>query len=164
MSDARLDEFLVQLREIPWFARVGRTDPSDSRVVRLSRWEDWPGPQEPSIAVLNERQQALHDAILGEAGDRAGDLRDLWDRVQAIVLDAASRLVPFDPDEDTWHAPTAAVWQAAWTAGLVALCLASGRAVPLDLLEQWDWFARGHWPCGYADLGPDDQVGPLLVY
>jgi hypothetical protein len=71
--------------------------------------------------------------------------------------------VPFDADQDAWHAPTQCVWDAAcWTA-LVACVLACGWAVPEDLVEVWNWYAAGHWPSGFADE-PGDGPGRQLAY
>lgn len=99
-----------------------------------------------------------------DAGAQRGDLSALWDRVHAAVFHAASPKVPYDPREDAWHGPTTAVWQAAWTAGLIALCMKTGQRIPSDLQEQWAWFVRGHWPSGYARLDTNDEPGPLLLY
>jgi hypothetical protein len=82
--------------------------------------------------------------------------------IHAAVLRAAASRVPYDPTEDYYHAPNAAVWEAAWTAGLVGLCLQTGRPIPPELREVWSWFARGHWPFGYAWLR--DECGPRFVY
>jgi hypothetical protein len=158
------DDLLSQLDAIPWFSKIGEPAPDDSGVERIYRWEEWPGPEEPSVLQLSIRQQALYDSIMGEAGGRRGDLSALWDRIHTAVFRATASAVPGDPQQDAWHAPTTAVWQAAWTAGLVGLCRQTGRPVPQDLQHQWAWFARGHWPCGYARQGADDKPGRLLVY
>ena len=157
-------DFLVAVASAPWFRNIGQPTPAAAGVDRVSRWEDWPGPREPSVAELGERQQALYDDLMRAAGGRRDELSALWGRIQALVFEVAAPAVPYDPRQDTWHAPTAAVWQAAWTAGLVGLCLQSGRPVPPELQAQWEWFARGHWPCGYATQGTDVHVGQLLVY
>ncbi|MFN3652284.1 MAG: hypothetical protein ACK47B_22120 [Armatimonadota bacterium] len=69
--------------------------------------------------------------------------------------------MPYDPEQDCFHAPTQAVWHAAWTAGLVALCCFLGQPVPPELASQWHWFSEGHWPCGWVG---DFPQGTLLVY
>lgn len=162
-------EFLKLLELMPWFRNIGGSISPDKAVERISKWEGWPGPEEPSVAVFHDRLQSLYDEITQAVGEdmqrpfngvvrrydeftqdvRQG-LPGLWDRIHTVVLRIASRAVPFDPEQDAWHAPTAAVWQAAVTAGLLGLCLQTGRPVPAELEEQFDWFARGHWPCGYA--------------
>ena len=158
------DEFLVRLREVPWFADIGRPMPAVSRVERIERWEEWPGPEEESVAILHEKHQALYDSIIEAAGPSRDRLLAMWDRIHFLVFEVAAPRVPYDPDQDSWHGPSAAVWQAAWTAGLVGLCLLSTRPVPPALQEQWGWFMRGRWPCGYASVGPNGTVGPLVVY
>jgi hypothetical protein len=157
-------DFLAQLESVPWFSNIGRPTPPDAGVKRISAWEEWPGPKEPGVGELSFRHQDLYDRIMAESGDRRESLTQLWEAIHAAVFRRAASQVPYDPEQDTWHGPTMAVWQAAWTAGLVGLCLQTGRPVPPELQEQWSWYARGHWPAGYASLGPDGRLGPLLVY
>lgn len=159
-----VEDFLAEVESLPWFRNIGSPTPPDSGVKRIYRWEDWPGPEEPSVFELAHRHQALYDDVMRAAEGQREQLSGLWNRIHAIVFRVAAPAVPYDPQQDTWHAPTAAVWQAAWTAGLVGLCLQSGRAIPPDLQEQWGWFVRGHWPSGYVRVRADDQLGPLLVY
>jgi hypothetical protein len=56
------------------------------------------------------------------------------------------------------------VWHAAWTAGLVGLCLRVRRPIPADLSERWSAYLEGHWPCGYESTDDDARLGPLPVY
>jgi hypothetical protein len=169
MSDAAgdvqsLGDLLAQLEEIPWFSNIGTPTPAGAGVERIYSWEDWPGPEEPPIRELSVRQQGLYDSIMKDAGGLQGALSSLWDRIHATVLHAAARKVPYDPGQDAWHGPSTAVWQAAWTAGLIGLCLRSGRPVPPELQEQWTWFVRGHWPSGYVNLDAGGRPGKLLVF
>jgi hypothetical protein len=156
--------FLAQLESVPWFRNLGDPTPGNSGVKRIYKWEDWPGPGDPSVHELCERQQALYDDILREAAACQEQLLVLWDRIHSIVFRLAAPAVPYDPNQDSWHAPTAAVWQAAWTAGLIGLCLQSVRPIPPWLQEQWEWFVRGHWPSGYSSTRGANQLGVLLVY
>jgi hypothetical protein len=156
--------FVAELESIPWFRNIGRPLPPDAVAKQLRRWEDWPGPEEPAVFELSERQQALYDELMAESGARRAELLNLWDRVHKRVITCATSAVPYDPAQDSWHAPTVAVWQAALTAGLIALCTWLRRPVPEDLQQQWNWFVLGHWPSGYSRYGPDDRRGPLLVY
>lgn len=158
-----VNNFIAQLEEVPWFSNLGRPVSSEEEVVRIATWDDWPGPEEPAILELSSRQQELFDEIMEGAGEQAPQLKMAWDEVHAVVFRTASVRVPYDPAEDAWHGPTAAVWQAAWTAGLIALCLQTSRPIPAELEEQWSWYVRGHWPSGYASW-TDDGLGPLLVY
>ena len=159
-----VEDFLAKVESLPWFRNLGQPNPSDSRVKRIYRWEDWPGPEEPSVSELAFRQQALYDDLMRAAGEDREQLSAFWDRIHTVVFRVAAPAVPYDPQQDTWHAPTAAVWQAAWTAGLMGLCLQVRRPIPPDLLEQWEWFVRGHWPAGYASVSADGRLGLLLVY
>jgi hypothetical protein len=159
-----LAKFLADLENMPWFANVGKPLPAGKTAKQLRGWEEWPGPEEPAIFELSERQQALHDALLAGAEKRRKDLSRLWEQVREIVFRRACLTVPYDPEQDAWHAPTSAVWQAAWAAALVAWSICLACPIPAELQEQWDWFARGHWPSGYTTVSAEDRVGPLLVY
>jgi hypothetical protein len=163
-EDLAVARFLKELGAVPWFKNIGKPLPSDSGASQLRQWEDWPGPEEPAILELSERQQTLHDEILARAEGRRAELLNLWDRVDDIVMRIASKSVPYDPNGDSWHGPTAAVWQASWTGGLVAWCVLLCRPIPAELQEQWRWFVLGHWPSGYTVVWADDRLGPLLVY
>jgi hypothetical protein len=157
-------DFLESLPRIPWFANVGKPLPPGALAKSLSCWDDWPGPEDPYVFELDARQQVLHDDILKRFEARRDDLTTLWNRVQEAVRRHASPAVPYDPEADAWHGPTSAVWQAAWTAGLMAWCSLLEYPIPPELQEQWDWFARGHWPAGYSVVWADDRLGPLLVF
>jgi hypothetical protein len=152
------NEFLEQLASVPWFSKLGRPAPAGDEVRRITRWEDWPGPEDPSVLELHLEQQALYDLIMSDAGVDLERLRALWERIHAVVFRVAAHEVPYDARQDAWHAPTTAVWQAAWTAGLIGLLRHSGGPVPPGLLKQWIWYTNGHWPCGKT------EDGQLVVY
>ena len=162
-TSALVADFLAQLEDVPWFGNIGHPVPGDAGVERIFAWEEWPGPEEPTIAELSLRHQALFDSITEAAGEEASPLLELWRRIHAVVFRTASPRVPFDPEQDAWHGPTMAVWQAAWTAGLIGLCLHTGRAIPTELQQQWSWYARGHWPSGYVSVRGKVEL-LLLVY
>jgi hypothetical protein len=162
-KDSVVEKFLKELESVPWFKNIGKPLPEVATARQFCRWEDWPGPEEPAIFELSKRLQSLYDEILARSAERREELTRLWDRVHKIVFTCASPAVPYDPDKDSWHGPTAAVWQAAWTAGLIAWCVLLGCQIPVELQEQWEWFVRGHWPSGYAEVWADDRLGPLLV-
>jgi hypothetical protein len=107
------------------------------------------------------RQQDLYDELFATAGQRSPEAKQLWERIHAVVFRDAAPSIPYDPKEDCWHAPTQAVWDAAWTAGLVGLCLLLGRPLPPELSEQWKWYLAGHWPCAWVGDYPE---GRLMVY
>jgi hypothetical protein len=158
-----IERFLADLESVPWFSNIGKEIPPEFTIKRLSSWEVWPGPEDIGISELSLMQQSLFDEIMATS-DNKGHLVDLWDKIHEIVVRVAKTKVPYDPDKDAWHAPTLAVWQAAWTAGLIGLCLATNRPIPMDLQEQWDWFLRGHWPSGYSKVWANERLGPLLVF
>ena len=160
--NAAVTHFLRQLEVVPWFSQLGRPVPPDAEVETISTWKEWPGPEEWNVAELAQRQQELYDGLFGDAADQESPQKSLWDAVHVIVFRRATEFVPYDPNEDPWHGPTAAVWQAAWTAGLIALCLQLGQEIPPEIQSQWTWFERGHWPCGYDPNQRD--LGRLLVY
>lgn len=165
-----VERFVAELYSIPWFSNIGKPTPPEAGVERIYAWEDWLGPDEPGNSRLFEGQQRLYDSMMDGAGNEKERLAALWDRIHAAVFRAAAPRVPYDPNQDCYHTPSTAVWCAAWTAGLVGLCLASRRPVPPELQEQWEWFVRGHWPSGYASLGgwtmddDDEEHGRLVVF
>ncbi len=154
-----VDDLLQQLASVPWFRHIGESPIADASVKRMHKWEDWPGPEEPSVSELSERQQRLYDQILDGAGKNQEQLKALWDRIHSLVFEAATPVVPYDAQQDAWHGPTATVWQAAWTAGLIGLCLQTGRAVPSELQDQWKWYVRGHWPAATLGFAPATNLG-----
>lgn len=162
--DASVTRFLTHLKSIPWFRSIGKPLPPNTVAKPLQSWEDWPGPDQPAIIELSLRQQALYDEILACCAGRRDEVLRLWDHIREIVFSVAATAVPYDPMQDSWHGPTTAVWQAAWTAGLVGLCIHLQRPIPADLHEQWNWFVIGHWPSGYTEPWEDDQLGRLLVF
>ena len=124
------------------------------------------GPENASVEAFALAQQDMKDRIFAEAPATA-DVPTLFDRVNTLVMEQARRFVPFDPGQDAWHAPTLCVWEAGYTAALVACVLACGWTVPGDLAEIWAWFEAGHWPSGFAaepgDL-PGDRHGMRLTF
>jgi hypothetical protein len=162
--DPVVARFIQDVNAVPWFKNVGQPLSSETNARQFHRGEDWPGPEEPAIFELSERQQALHDELLASAPERREALENLWGRIDATVIRLAVAAVPYDANEASWYGPNAAVWQASWTAGLVAWCLLLQREIPAELQEQWRWFALGHWPSGYAVVWADDRLGPLLVF
>jgi hypothetical protein len=157
-------DFLAQLEAVPWFSNIGKPIEAGSDVERIYSWEGWPGPEDPSILELCTEQQDLYDAIMEEAGSENAHLLLFWEQIHAVIFRVAAPTVPYDANRDSWHAPSAAVWAGAWTAGLIGLCRYTNRPVPRELAGQWSWFVKGHWPSGYAGIGADGKSGRLLVY
>jgi len=150
-----LETFIRSLAAIPWFAAVGRpTD--DGRLPRILSWDAPWNPEDPSTATIHLRQQELFDDIVATSPN-AGETEALFERVRRDVETSACRTVPYDPSQDCYHAPNAAVWHAAWTAGLVALCREAGRPLPAELGAQWALFRLGHWPAAFAAMNDMDE-------
>ena len=162
MQPSSLSDYLARLDTVPWFSTIGTPIPESPGVPRISGWDEWPGPEDDNVSALALRQQA---PLRRDHGRWLPNhlLKRTWDQIHEAVFRRVLLAVPYDPAQDAWHAPSSAVWQAAWTAGLVGLCLAAGRSIPEDLQTQWQWFLRGHWPCGYKSVGDDGQPGPLVV-
>lgn len=160
---SRLDDFLLSLETVSWFSNIGEPIMGSPDVPRIQTWAEWPGPDDVGVQELARSQQELYDEI-ANGGELSESLKRTWDHVHSSVLSRASSTIPFDPTKDAWHPPSSAVWQAAWTAGLIGLCLDCGRPVPKHLKEQWDWFLRGHWPCMYGSVSGDGRLGNLVVY
>jgi hypothetical protein len=156
-----VEQFLFQLERVPWFERLGRPVDSGAGVDSIADWEDWQGPGAPGTLGIALRQQALHDELFASAGERGAEAKQLWDRIHAIVFRDATPRVPYKPDEDCYHAPSQAVWDAAWTAGLVGICLLLNRPIPAELAEQWKWYLAGRWPCAWHG---DFPHGRLVIY
>ena len=72
---------------------------------------------------------------------RISSLKETWDQIHEAVFRRATSTVPYDPAEDAWHGPSFGVWQAAWTAGLVGLCLALGRSIPKTFRDNGNGFS-----------------------
>ncbi len=154
-QNTRLAKFLKALEDIPWFANIGKPLPEGSTCKQIHNWDDWPGPEEPSVAEMDDGEAATYEELT--QGEDSDQLSELHDRIQKTVVRLAKDKVPYDEEEDTCHAPTAAVWQAGWTAGLIGLCLWMNRPVSPGLAENWNWFLAGHWPCDWEGDYPDGQ-------
>jgi hypothetical protein len=155
------DVFERGLAGVEWFAHLGEPSPWDGGGVRISAWEQWPGPENALIAALALSFQDLRDGIFAACPPTAADdLQVLFDRVNAGVVSRAGAAVPlFDPAEDAWYAPTQCAWDAGYAAALIACVLACGWPVPEDLVEVWNWYEAGHWPSGFAREPGDDRAG-----
>jgi hypothetical protein len=168
-----LDEFERSLGKVAWFANLGQPSPWDEGCVRIYAWDQWPGPNKGVAEALAFMAQDFYDRIFAASPLGADALKALFDRMHEIVMDHAHTAVPFDPEQDCFHAPSQCVWHAAYDAGLIACVLASGWPVPDDLVEEWNWFEAGHWPASFAHepgdnpyMNGDEVTFPrrLLVY
>jgi hypothetical protein len=157
------EEFLRSLALVPWFSRLGEPSPRDHQVARIRDWHEWRGPRSPQVQALGPRSQVWYDELIEAAGPRKQEVEALWERIRLAVFEHACGAVPFDPEEDTWHGPTAAVWHAAWVAGVVGCSILLGREIPSEAMDQWGWLVEGHWPCGYAHDPDEGDPVVLLV-
>jgi len=155
------EHFLDDLARVPWFANLGRPISPTSHVRRIFGWDGWPGPEDDAVVKLHSRHQALYESILGDAKDKHLSAEELWKNIHEVVFRVASQKVPYHANRDAWHAPSTAVWQAAWTAGLVGLYHLLEQKVPDDLEEQWQWYREGHWPCALEEGTGNER---LVVY
>lgn len=160
MRDETVSCFVESLPCVPWFEQLG--EEVGEGVARIHSWDEWPGPEQEAVAALMQRGQRLYDALV-ESIEPGGRIA-LRDDVRRIVFRHATSKVPYDESRDSWHAPTAAVWHAAFTAELVAMCVHASHDVPPQIAVQWTWFQRGHWPCGYSAVPGEGEVGELVVF
>ncbi len=127
---------------IPWLAHVDL--------------DAWPGPEDAAVSALSRYEAELaapvERAIRGLHRD---DVRAHAEEIGARVR--ASTNIPYDPGEDPWHPPTAAVDTAVYVAETLAGYVALDWPVPDDLQTLWAWYEAGRWPGAVSD-------GTLVVY
>ncbi|MEM7478059.1 MAG: hypothetical protein AAF483_23990 [Planctomycetota bacterium] len=147
----------IDLCKVPWLKNIGQ--PNDSK-YKIQSWDEWPGFESTGVESIRIEHQTWMDSFrLSDAG-LPNELQELWQSTTKHVTDQAKEQVPFRENGDTWHAPNCAVYQAAWTAGLVLLFETKEITLPKPLVSQWDWFLTGHWPCAYQNV----DEGQLIVY
>lgn len=147
------DEFLASLERVPWFERVGLPASRDPEVFRIYSWETWPGPADPGSELQALYYHKWRDDLFQPAAPSW--LTTLWETIHSTTLAAAQQKVPYDPAQDTWYGPNAAVWSASFVAALAGCTLAKhgylGAATPAclqwTLAQEWSWYVEGHWPC-----------------
>jgi len=154
------ESFVTGLLSVPWFVNIGFDDDADGRVCRIRSFDEWPGPEDITGELLAERCGRWADAL--ESLPPKDEWPALDRRVTDIVTTRASWNVPYDPNEDPWHPPTACVGHAAFVSALLTRHLLLQQPFPDELLDMWAWFGRGHWPAAY-DESSDLQQGKLLV-
>jgi hypothetical protein len=150
-----LDAFLTLLDRIPWFANLGQPHDLDREVDRIAGWDDWGGPETLGASAMNQEGVAWREALLATAPDRravAAVCEDVFMRALRMI----SARVDFESEGDAWDPPSAAVGGAAWLSGTLAGYVFAGEPIPPNALRQWEWYARGHWPCCYSE---DDDLG-----
>jgi len=156
-----MPDFIDELDQVPWFAHL--FEPTDeSGINTLPDWDAWPGPTDPRVEEIHFRQQEAHDALLA-ASERPEELKAHFDQVHARVIELTRSKVPFDEKADSWHAPTMAVWHAAWTAGLMALYEYCRRAPDPEIEAQWRWFVQGRWPACAVTIDTTGALRDFIV-
>jgi hypothetical protein len=152
------EEVLNDASGIPWFANVGASAVQGKQAVR---WPEWPGPEAAGVERLSLDLQALKNELQRETPE----LFEKWDEcVSRLVASISARVPEFRSDEDAWHAPTAAVWHAAWVSALRSVFTALGRPIPAMVADQWEWFAKGRWPAAYSPITSDAPVKEYKVF
>jgi hypothetical protein len=157
------EEFVRSLARVRWFSRLGQPSPRDDQVARIHDWHEWPGPESPQVEDLGPRSQAWYEQLTAGAGPRRAEAEALWERIRRAVTEHARGTVPYDPEADSWHGPTLAVWHASWVAGVIGCSILLGQEIPSEALDHWRWLTEGHWPCGYAWHPVEDQPAVLMV-
>jgi hypothetical protein len=147
-----LDE-LERAKSFKWFSAVGE-DIDAPDVERIRSWDDWEGPENERVAALHTDHSDIRETLIG--GDARLD--SMFVAVCGHMIGHVSAFAPCDLDEDAWHAPTTAVNQAGFTVALVVLHKYLHAEVPDFLAAQYNWYERGHWPCGCKTV--DEYGGP----
>jgi hypothetical protein len=151
-------DFTRQLAAMQWFSRLGEVSPWDDRAVRIHDWHEWPSPEHAGSTALAEEQGQMRAAFTGDALDE--QFRATHDLAHTL---AQASGIGYDADQDAWHGPTQSVWNAAYTAGLIACFLTAQVAIPDDLQELWAWYVSGHSPAGYHSA-PTAAPQLFIVY
>ena len=159
MKYKTIDEFLSEAKNIEWFSAIGNQI-SNHDVERIESWDDWEGPEDSNVESLH----VGHSEILDNIVEDDDFLKNLFNKIVDEIIQVASKYAPYDADEDPWYAPTTAVGQAAWTVALISIHLKKSIDVPAMLIEQWNWFKIGHWPCSFSNTGSSDKPNGYCVF
>ncbi len=159
MKYKTIDEFLSVAKNIEWFSAIG--DPISSHAVeRIESWDDWEGPEDPQVEALHSGHGETFDQLVEGDDTLKHEFNTIVDEITTI----ASKYVPYDADEDPWYAPTTAVGQAAWTVALISIYIKKQMDVPKMLVEQWNWFLKGHWPCSFQKNISAEEASGYCVF
>ncbi len=163
-------DFCQRLDQIPWLDNLGKPHPQDKTVCRILDWDMWLGPEDSAVTLMTEVSVYWQEQLAQAVGDPEALSRH-WDPIESRVLALAQAHVPYEPDQDPWYAPNAAVWSAAWFAALAGCWLWQFGDLSLPWLDKvetqnqwrldliWGWFAAGHWPCSFYWTYDTDQEG-----
>jgi hypothetical protein len=155
-----LATFRERLSQVPWFSRLGERHALDQTVDRIKNWDDWGGPESDGTAPLAPELQRIEEVLYALPGPGRAEIESLRDSVEEQAFTA----MPFGPLTDPWDGETYASLHGACVAATIAHCLRLAAPIPRNVLRQWAWFARGHWPCGYSedDDLPREEDGQVL--
>jgi hypothetical protein len=156
-----LSEYLADLKRIPWFKSVGK--PIDEPLHRISDWDEWPGPSSKPTEALHLRQGAFHDELRANTASPE-QFDHVWESIQSYVLALASEALSDPLEGDPEDSVSMAGWHAAWTAALIAVFTLTETPVPQEIQQQWHWFQKGHWPCGYVSGDESEELNGLIIY
>lgn len=171
--------FVASLNQIPWLRHLGRPSPRDHEVFRIYSWTTWPGPEDPGAELQASYYRRWKNEVFGIDDYTSVPHDALWTTIHDTVFAAARLAVPYNDNEDAWYGPNAAVWEASYCAALVGCTIRMYGQMPppsegqWTLMNNWSWFAAGHWPClyfwswGYTDLAAVERTHVskrLVVY
>jgi hypothetical protein len=58
-----IDSYLRLLTTLPWFRNLGKPHPNDDGVVRIHRWEEWPGPEKGYVDWFGRWQSVIREQL-----------------------------------------------------------------------------------------------------
>ncbi|MCX4143215.1 hypothetical protein M0D68_33795 [Paraburkholderia sp. SEWSISQ10-3 4] len=157
MESSNLRKLKSRIVGIPLFSNVGLPI-ADTSNPRISQWDAWFGPENSRSLAIAIRQQELHDILVPSSGEKE------WNASLRLVVEHVKTLIPYDFDEDGWHAPTTAAWSAAWIFSLEQLHDASGILLPADLSAQLVWYERGRWPCALVEESSGANLEDYVIF
>jgi hypothetical protein len=167
-----LPAFEAFLREVPWLGNLGRPHAREAQAARIHDWDEWHGPEGGYGDWFGRYPPVVREQLEAQYPERATELAEVWDRIERVVIKVAGSGVPGFGEGDAHNGPTSCVYQAGYTAALVACHVRLERPIPDPIVEEWMWFTEGHWPCDYAEEPPgcwdesrvDVPAGKLQVY
>ena len=142
-----LDGFLEIITSIDWFSCIGK---DLDYPYRISSWDEWVGPEDPSCSPIGLMMQEIHDALFDVSAAKNIQIKPIWEEIHSSIHLEAVKHIPYDEKEDAWYAPNTAAWQASWIGALIYLSTILEQKVHDDIAAQWNWFSSGNWPCSYA--------------
>jgi hypothetical protein len=127
-----IENFLIEIDQIPWFANIGKPSHLDGQALRITSWEAWPGPETPGSDLIAEAANSRRAQLL--ATGEPPMIEAVWQRIYERVFERAAVGAPYKDEEDIWYAPNAAVEYAAFNAALVGISGSLGIDLDRDSL------------------------------